>query len=222
MSEENLNNNENAEIENKNSVKNNRRRGYHKNYNKKESSNQENQNDMNSEKNNKRESKSKKPETSLVKAGHKSIAKKGEKAIVKREEKSIIKKESFRFKKPSIKIIPLGGIEEIGKNITVFEYENDIIVVDCGLEFPTDDMLGIDLVIPDVSYLVKNKEKVKGMVITHGHEDHIGSIPYVLQQINIPIYATKLTCGLIKGKLEEHHLLRSTKLVEVEQGQTIK
>ncbi|MGN1300008.1 MAG: ribonuclease J [Clostridia bacterium] len=222
MSEENLNNNENAEIENKNSVKNNRRRGYHKNYNKKESSNQENQNDMNSEKNNKRESKSKKPETSLVKAGHKSIAKKGERAIVKREEKSIIKKESFRFKKPSIKIIPLGGIEEIGKNITVFEYENDIIVVDCGLEFPTDDMLGIDLVIPDVSYLVKNKEKVKGMVITHGHEDHIGSIPYVLQQINIPIYATKLTCGLIKGKLEEHHLLRSTKLVEVEQGQTIK
>ena len=222
MSEENLNNNENAEIENKNSVKNNRRRGSHTNYNKKESSNQENQNDMNSEKNNKRESKSKKPETSLVKAGHKSIAKKGEKAIVKREEKSIIKKESFRFKKPSIKIIPLGGIEEIGKNITVFEYENDIIVVDCGLEFPTDDMLGIDLVIPDVSYLVKNKEKVKGMVITHGHEDHIGSIPYVLQQINIPIYATKLTCGLIKGKLEEHHLLRSTKLVEVEQGQTIK
>ena len=222
MSEENLNNNENAEIENKNSVKNNRRRGYHKNYNKKESSNQENQNDMNPEKNNKKESKSKKPETSLVKAGHKSIAKKGEKAIVKREEKSIIKKESFRFKKPSIKIIPLGGIEEIGKNITVFEYENDIIVVDCGLEFPTDDMLGIDLVIPDVSYLVKNKEKVKGMVITHGHEDHIGSIPYVLQQINIPIYATKLTCGLIKGKLEEHHLLRSTKLVEVEQGQTIK
>ena len=222
MTEENLNNNENMEGENNNSIKSKKRRGYHKNYNKKESSNQENQNDMNSEKNNKRESKSKKPETSLVKAGHKSIAKKGEKAIVKREEKSIIKKESFRFKKPSIKIIPLGGIEEIGKNITVFEYENDIIVVDCGLEFPTDDMLGIDLVIPDVSYLVKNKEKVKGMVITHGHEDHIGSIPYVLQQINIPIYATKLTCGLIKGKLEEHHLLRSTKLVEVEQGQTIK
>ena len=103
-----------------------------------------------------------------------------------------------------------------------FEYEDDIIVVDCGLEFPTDDMLGIDLVIPDVTYLVKNKEKVRGMVITHGHEDHIGSIPYVLQQINMPIYATKLTCGLIKGKLEEHHLLRSTKLVEVDAGQTIK
>ena len=100
------------------------------------------------------------------------------------------------IKKPNIKIIPLGGLEEIGKNITVFEYDNDIIVVDCGLEFPTDDMLGIDLVIPDVSYLVKNKEKIKGMVITHGHEDHIGAIPYVLQQVNMPIYATKLTVGL--------------------------
>lgn len=136
--------------------------------------------------------------------------------------KRATKKEEFRFKKPNIKIIPLGGIEEIGKNITVFEYENDIIVVDCGLEFPTDDMLGIDLVIPDVSYLVKNKEKIRGMVITHGHEDHIGSIPYVLQQVNIPIYATKLTIGLIKGKLEEHHLLRSSELHEVEQGQTVK
>ena len=145
-----------------------------------------------------------------------------EKGLIKVEHKAIAKREDFRFKKPSVKIIPLGGIEEIGKNITVFEYENDIIVVDCGLEFPTDDMLGIDLVIPDVSYLVKNKDKVRGMVITHGHEDHIGSIPYVLQQINMPIYATKLTCGLIKGKLEEHHLLRSTKLVEVEQGQIIK
>ena len=222
MTEENLNNNENMEGENNNPIKSNKRRGYHRNYNKKENVSQENQNDTKIEKSNKKTSKTKKAEVSLVKAGHKAIAKKGERAIAKREEKAITKKESFRFKKPSIKIIPLGGIEEIGKNITVFEYENDIIVVDCGLEFPTDDMLGIDLVIPDVSYLVKNKEKVRGMVITHGHEDHIGSIPYVLQQINIPIYATKLTCGLIKGKLEEHHLLRSTKLVEVEQGQTIK
>ena len=161
-------------------------------------------------------------EQGLVKVENRAIAKRTERALAKRSERSIAKREDFRFKKPSIKIIPLGGIEEIGKNITVFEYEDDIIVVDCGLEFPTDDMLGIDLVIPDVSYLVKNKEKVRGMVITHGHEDHIGSIPYVLQQINMPIYATKLTCGLIKGKLEEHHLLRSTKLVEVEQGQTIK
>ena len=149
-------------------------------------------------------------------------ANKSEKGLVKVEHRAIAKRENFRFKKPSIKIIPLGGIEEIGKNITVFEYDNDIIVVDCGLEFPTDDMLGIDLVIPDVSYLVKNKEKVKGIVITHGHEDHIGSIPYILKQINVPVYATKLTCGLIKGKLEEHHLLRATKLVEVEQGQIIK
>ena len=165
-------------------------------------------------------------EKSIVKTNKKNEnlvnVKKTEKSLVKQEHRAIAKKEEFRFKKPSIKIIPLGGLEEIGKNITVFEYDNDIIVVDCGLEFPTDDMLGIDLVIPDVSYLVKNKEKIKGMVITHGHEDHIGAIPYVLQQVNMPIYATKLTVGLIKGKLEEHHLLRSTKLIEVEQGQTVK
>ena len=145
-----------------------------------------------------------------------------ERSLVKVENKSILKRDEFRFKKPTVKIIPLGGIEEIGKNITVFEYEDDIIVVDCGLEFPTDDMLGIDLVIPDVTYLVKNKEKVRGIFITHGHEDHIGSIPYILKQINIPIYATKLTCGLIKGKLEEHHLLRTTEIHEVAQGKTVK
>lgn len=185
MTEENLNNNT---MENKTNsvVKNTKKRGYRKNYNKK------------------------------TEAQEKVVAEK------KTTRKRATKKEEFRFKKPNIKIIPLGGIEEIGKNITVFEYENDIIVVDCGLEFPTDDMLGIDLVIPDVSYLVKNKEKIRGMVITHGHEDHIGSIPYVLQQVNIPIYATKLTIGLIKGKLEEHHLLRSSELHEVEQGQTVK
>lgn len=128
----------------------------------------------------------------------------------------------FEFKKSNLKIIPLGGIEEIGKNITVFEYEDEIVIVDCGLEFPTDDMLGVDLVIPDVTYLERNKEKIKGMVITHGHEDHIGSIPYVLKQINIPIYATKLTAGLIRNKLEEHHLVRSTKIHEVNPGDTIK
>ena len=131
------------------------------------------------------------------------------------------KQTRFDFKKSNLKIIPLGGLEEIGNNMTVFEYEDEIIIVDCGLEFPTDDMLGVDLVIPDVTYLERNKEKIKGLVITHGHEDHIGAIPYVLKQINIPIYATKLTIGLIKNKLEEHKLLRSTKLYEVEAGKTI-
>lgn len=129
--------------------------------------------------------------------------------------------EQFRFKKEKLKIIPLGGLLEIGKNITVFEYENDIILVDCGLAFPEDDMLGIDLVIPDLIYLEKNKEKIKGLVITHGHEDHIGSIPYLLKQINVPIYATKLTIGLIEHKLEEHRLLKSAKLNVVNPGQTV-
>ena len=126
-----------------------------------------------------------------------------------------------KFKKSPVKIIPLGGLLEIGKNITVFEYENEMIIVDCGLAFPEDDMLGVDLVIPDISYLERNKEKIKGMVITHGHEDHIGAIPYFLKQINVPIYATKLTAGLIRNKLEEHKLLRSTKLKIVNQGDKI-
>ena len=127
----------------------------------------------------------------------------------------------FSFKKSPLKIIPLGGLLEVGKNITVFEYENEMIVVDCGLAFPEDDMLGVDLVIPDVTYLVRNKDRIKGLVITHGHEDHIGSIPYLLKQINIPIYATRLTVGLINNKLEEHGLLRSTKMHVVNQGETI-
>ena len=137
------------------------------------------------------------------------------------EKKSLDEKLKFEFKKESLKIIPLGGLEEIGKNITVFEYGNEIILVDCGLEFPEDDMLGVDLVIPDITYLERNKEKIKGLVITHGHEDHIGAIPYILKQINIPIYATKLTVALIKNKLEEHNLEKTAKIHVVEQGKTI-
>jgi ribonuclease J len=133
------------------------------------------------------------------------------------------RKTSKKFKeKGALKIIPLGGLHEVGKNITVIEYENEIIVIDCGMTFPGDDMLGVDLVIPDISYLIQNKDKIKGMFITHGHEDHIGSIPYVLKQINIPIYATRLTAGLINRKLEEHKLVRSTKMNIVNAGETVK
>ena len=120
-----------------------------------------------------------------------------------------------------MRIIPLGGLEKIGMNITAFEYEDSIIVVDCGLSFPEEDMLGIDLVIPDVTYLKDNIQKVKGFVITHGHEDHIGALPYVLRELNLPIYATKLTMGIIEKKLTEHNLLRSTRRKVVRHGQSI-
>ena len=123
-------------------------------------------------------------------------------------------------KKP-VKIIPLGGLEQIGMNITAIEYEDTIVVVDCGLSFPDDEMLGIDLVIPDVTYLKENADKVKGLVITHGHEDHIGAIPYVEKEINMPIYATKLTMGIIEGKLKEHNLMQSIKRKVVKHGQII-
>lgn len=139
----------------------------------------------------------------------------------KKSDKRADKKEDFQFKKENLKVIPLGGLHEIGKNITVFEYGNDIILVDCGVAFPEDEMLGIDLVIPDFTYLVKNKDKIRGLVVTHGHEDHIGSIPYLLKEVNVPIYATKLTAGLIAHKLEEHKLKGSAKLNVVKQGQTI-
>lgn len=137
--------------------------------------------------------------------------------------KNMGKSPARRGKRPSskLKIIPLGGLEQIGMNITAFEYEDSIVVVDCGLSFPEDDMLGIDLVIPDITYLKENISKVKGFVITHGHEDHIGALPYILKDVNVPIYSTKLTLGLISNKLKEHNLTRSTKLKEVKHGQVI-
>ena len=120
-----------------------------------------------------------------------------------------------------LRIIPLGGLEKIGMNITAFEYDDSIIVVDCGLAFPDNDMLGIDLVIPDISYLKENIQKVKGFIITHGHEDHIGALSYALREINIPIYATKLTMGIIERKLAEHNLLKTTRRKVVKHGQSI-
>ena len=121
----------------------------------------------------------------------------------------------------NLKVIPLGGLEQIGMNITAFEYEDSIVVVDCGLSFPADDMLGIDLVIPDISYLLENKDKVKGFVFTHGHEDHIGALPYILKQINVPLYATRLTMALIENKLKEHNLVNQVKRKVVKFGQNI-
>ena len=149
----------------------------------------------------------------------KDLVVRGENAIVERK---TTKKHENIFKKSKLKIIPLGGLHEVGKNITVFEYDDEIIVVDCGLSFPEDDMLGVDLVIPDITYLKRNEEKIKGLIITHGHEDHIGSVPYLLKQIDIPVYAPKLAMGLIRNKLEEHRILRSSTLIEVTQGQKIK
>ena len=121
-----------------------------------------------------------------------------------------------------LKIIPLGGLNEIGKNMTAYEYGGEIIVVDCGMAFPGDDMYGIDCIIPDVSYLIKNRARIRGLFITHGHEDHVGAIPYVLKQVNMSIYCTRFTAGLIKLKLEEHNLVRSTKLITVEPGKSVR
>lgn len=127
-----------------------------------------------------------------------------------------------RKTKSKLRIIPLGGLGEIGKNMTLFEYDDDIFIVDCGLAFPQDEMLGIDLVIPDITYVLKNIQKVRGIVLTHGHEDHIGALPYVLQELNVPIYATRLTMGLVENKLKEHNLLRTTERIIVSQGESVK
>ena len=135
-------------------------------------------------------------------------------------QKKIYKKEKVLTSK--LKIIPLGGLEEIGKNMTVFEYENDIIVIDCGMAFPDNDMPGIDLVIPNFSYLEKNKDKIRGIFLTHGHEDHIGALPYVLKEINVPVYGNKLTLGLVKRKLVEHKMEKSAMLIETKPGDVIK
>lgn len=128
----------------------------------------------------------------------------------------------MKNEKAKVRIIPLGGINEIGKNITVIEYKEDIIVIDCGLKFPDEDMFGIDLVIPDISYLLKNKDKIRGIFLTHGHEDHIGALPYVLRQLNVPVYGTKLTLGIVETKLKEHGLLSSTELIRVKPRDVIK
>ena len=165
------------------------------------------------------ENKSLKSKKSFIDLGLEALEPKHEKKQYQRRSKK--SNLDFSFKKSNLKIIALGGLDEIGKNITVFEYEDEIVLVDCGLEFPEDDMLGVDLVIPDVTYLIKNKDKIKGLVITHGHEDHIGAIPYVLKQVNMPIYATKLTAKLIEHKLEEHHIRNQVKVNIVNQGDTV-
>ncbi len=126
------------------------------------------------------------------------------------------------MRKESLRIIPLGGLGEIGKNITAIEYEDEIIVIDCGISFPDEDMYGIDLVIPDIKYLLDNKDKVKGLFLTHGHEDHIGAIPYILKQIIMPVYGTKLTIGLVESKLKEHDMLSKTNLIPISPGESIK
>ncbi len=138
---------------------------------------------------------------------------------MERQEVQILKNRGYLGN--GLRIIPLGGLEQIGMNITIFEYQDSIVVVDCGLSFPADEMLGIDLVIPDITYLKENMERIKGFVITHGHEDHIGSLPYVLKEVNAPVYATKLTIGIIENKLKEHNMMKTTKRKVIKYGQSI-
>ena len=145
------------------------------------------------------------------------------KTTTKKQSNSSPKKHNSAQKIPlkPVRIIPLGGLGEVGKNITLYEYDGDMLLVDCGMTFPDEDTPGIDSVIPDFTYILENKDKIKGLVVTHGHEDHIGAIPYLLKQFNLPIYATRLTIGLIAGKLKEHKLLGDAKLNEVADGKII-
>jgi len=136
------------------------------------------------------------------------------------KKKTTTKKEAQNAALP-LRVIPLGGLNEIGKNITLYEYGNDMLLVDCGMSFPDEDLPGVDIVLPDFTYLIKNKDKIRGIVVSHGHEDHIGGIPYLLKELNIPIYGTRLTIGLISGKLKEHNLLNSAKLISVNTGDVI-
>ncbi len=185
---------------------------------------------MNNEKtvkNNKNKPKSAKTYRSKAKASvnslvsGKSFEKPKTKAISKRKPANKPKKIKTELNTKSVKIIPLGGLGEIGKNLTLYAYKNDMIIVDCGMTFPDEETPGIDTIIPDFSYIIENKDKIKGLFVTHGHEDHIGGIPYLLKQLNIPIYATRLTIGLIEGKLKEHKLLSDAKLTVVKPGHSV-
>ena len=197
----------------------NRKNNYR--YNKQQRNNRHN--DKNSDRNDNRNDKTDRSERNSRSNFRSGQSKAPAKAALKAPAKVQNRNTGKRGRKSAskLKIIPLGGLEQIGMNITAFEYGDSIVVVDCGLSFPEDDMLGIDLVIPDVTYLKENISKVKGFVITHGHEAHIGALPYVLKEVNVPIYSTKLTLGLITNKLKEHNLVRSTKLKEVKHGQVI-
>mgnify|MGYP000876232396 CR=1 FL=1 len=132
-----------------------------------------------------------------------------------------MKQNTNKKESQGLKVIPIGGLNGIGKNMTLLEYQDQILVIDCGMTFPEDEMYGIDIVLPDFSYLQTAGKKIKGVILTHGHEDHIGALPYVLKEINIPIYTTKLTMGIIENKLKEHNLLRSTRRKVVRHGQSI-
>lgn len=151
--------------------------------------------------------------------GSKAAAQAGEKAPSTRENRPRKRRET---RKTPVRIIPLGGLNEIGKNMTVYECANDMFIVDCGLAFPDETMLGVDIVIPDFTYVIKNRDRVRGVFITHGHEDHIGGLPYLLKELNVPVYGTKLTLGLIKNKLKEHGLVNQVRLMECKPGDTIK